>query len=41
MNTLDQLQYSLGYWFKDLSILKQAVTHRSYVNEHPDIGHEA
>ena len=36
MNTLDPLQYSLGYWFKDLSILKQAVTHRSYVNEHPE-----
>jgi ribonuclease III len=36
MNSLDPLQHSLGYWFKDLSILKQALTHRSYVNEHPE-----
>jgi ribonuclease III len=36
MNSLDPIQHSLGYWFKDLSILKQALTHRSYVNEHPE-----
>jgi ribonuclease-3 len=35
MDNLDSLQYSLSYWFKDVLILKQAVTHRSYVNEHP------
>lgn len=41
MNSLDPIQHSLGYWFKDLSILKQALTHRSYVNEHPEsaMGH--
>ncbi len=35
MDNLDSLQYSLSYWFKDVFILKQALTHRSYVNEHP------
>lgn len=34
--SLDPLQNSLAYWFKNISILKQAITHRSYVNEHPE-----
>jgi ribonuclease III len=31
----------IGYQFKDPNLLKQAVTHRSYLNEHPDwpVGH--
>ncbi len=30
------LMERIGYEFKDLSLLRQAVTHRSYINEHPD-----
>jgi ribonuclease III len=32
--SLDPLQNALGYCFKDISLLKQALTHRSFVNEH-------
>lgn len=32
---LDALQQSLSYFFKDISLLRQAMTHRSFVNEHP------
>jgi ribonuclease III len=32
---LDTLQDRLAYCFNDLSLLKEAVTHRSYLNEHP------
>jgi ribonuclease-3 len=33
---LDQLQDILGYHFRDPRILRRALTHPSYVNEHPD-----
>ncbi|MCC6405227.1 MAG: ribonuclease III [Candidatus Yanofskybacteria bacterium] len=35
------LQERIGYTFKDQSLLRHAVTHRSYLNEHPDwpVGH--
>lgn len=38
---LSKLQKKLGLIFKNDSLLKQAVVHRSYLNEHPDfkIGH--
>lgn len=36
---LESLQNSLAYFFNNISLLRQAVTHRSYVNEHP--GREA
>ncbi len=31
---LDALQNSLSYLFNDISLLRQAITHRSFVNEH-------
>jgi ribonuclease-3 len=34
---LDQLQQRLGYVFKDAALLLRAVTHPSYLPEHPDI----
>jgi ribonuclease III len=38
---LNKIQKSIRYSFKNLSLLKQALTHRSYANEHPedDSGH--
>src|SRR3990167_9512960 len=36
LKDLTPLEASLGYTFKDQSILIQALTHRSYLNEHPD-----
>lgn len=33
--TLDDLQNALRYFFKDTALLKQALTHRSFLNEHP------
>jgi ribonuclease-3 len=43
MKTLElvKLQKRLGVEFKNESLLKQALVHRSYLNEHPDfkIGH--
>ncbi len=33
---LAQLQQRIGYTFKDTALLEQALTHRSYLNEHPD-----
>lgn len=38
---LATLQERIGYQFKDYNLLVQAVTHRSYLNEHPDwhVGH--
>jgi ribonuclease-3 len=35
------LEERIGYRFKDRSLLRTAVTHRSYLNEHPDwpLGH--
>ncbi len=35
-NDFAPLMERIGYEFKDLSLLRQAVTHRSYLNEHPD-----
>ena len=35
-NNLLKLQENLGLYFKNLDLLKQAVVHRSYLNEHPD-----
>ena len=39
-NTLANLQRALGVRFKDLALLEQALTHRSYLNEHPGEGVE-
>ena len=36
MADLETLQHNLGVSFKDLSLLKQALVHSSYVNESPD-----
>lgn len=38
---LAPLQERIGYTFKNSKLLEQALTHRSYLNEHPDwpIGH--
>lgn len=35
-NELAPLEGRIGYAFKDERLLSQAVTHRSYLNEHPD-----
>lgn len=34
--TLDDLQQMLGFTFKNQHLLAEALTHRSYLNEHPD-----
>ncbi|MCX6798453.1 MAG: ribonuclease III [Candidatus Falkowbacteria bacterium] len=36
MNSLVKLQKNLGLEFKDKKLLRQALVHRSYLNEHPD-----
>jgi ribonuclease-3 len=36
LKDLAPLEERLGYTFKDRSILVQAITHRSYLNEHPE-----
>ncbi len=36
--TIDQLEKTLGVTFKDRAFLKEALTHRSYLNEHPSWG---
>jgi ribonuclease-3 len=33
---LDSLQRRIGYHFRDLDLLRRALTHPSYVNEHPE-----
>lgn len=33
---LAPLQERIGYKFNDIKLLEQAITHRSYLNEHPD-----
>lgn len=40
-NDLSKLQKRLGIKFKDEELLRQALVHRSYLNEHPDfrLGH--
>ena len=37
-NELDELQNSIGYHFKDSSLLLQALTHSSYANENKSLG---
>lgn len=41
MNDLQKLEQTLGVIFKDKDALRQALVHRSYLNEHPDfrLGH--
>ncbi|MBQ0059864.1 MAG: ribonuclease III [Lachnospiraceae bacterium] len=36
MKNLRELQAKMGYSFKDISLLKNALTHTSYINEHRD-----
>jgi len=36
INDLESLQIPLAYFFNDISWLRQAITHRSFVNEHPE-----
>jgi len=36
MSDMTALQTRLGVQFKDLSLLQRALTHRSYLNEHPE-----
>ncbi len=35
--TLDDLESNLGFSFRDKSLLTRALTHRSYLNENPDL----
>lgn len=41
MSTLESLQSALGYTFRDDQLLRQAMVHRSYLNENPNfaLGH--
>lgn len=41
MSSLESLQSALGYTFRDDQLLRQAMVHRSYLNENPDfaLGH--
>lgn len=41
MTVLDDLQNKINYKFKNIDLLKQSITHRSYLNENPDfkLGH--
>ncbi len=41
MKNINQLEEKLGVKFKDQELLKQALVHRSYINEHPHfkLGH--
>lgn len=36
MTDLNELEQTLGIVFRDKSLLQRALTHRSYLNEHPD-----
>jgi len=38
INNLESLQIYLSYFFNDISLLRQAMTHRSFVNENPGSG---
>ncbi|HPV70723.1 MAG TPA: ribonuclease III [Candidatus Magasanikbacteria bacterium] len=38
MKEIELLEKNIGVTFKDKNLLKQSVTHRSYLNEHPDFG---
>jgi ribonuclease-3 len=35
---LESIQQALGHYFRDLDLLRRALTHPSYVNEHPEDG---
>lgn len=37
MTTITTLQERAGFQFEDESLLQRALTHRSYLNEHPDV----
>ncbi len=37
MEELERIQTTLGFQFNDQSLLLRALTHRSYLNEHPDM----
>jgi ribonuclease III len=41
MKEFEKLQGTINYSFKNIELLRQALTHRSYLNEHPDfkLGH--
>ncbi|MDP3794241.1 MAG: ribonuclease III [Candidatus Uhrbacteria bacterium] len=39
MPDLTPLEERLGHTFRDQSLLLQAITHRSYINEHPDFAY--
>lgn len=41
MKEFEKLQGTIKYSFKNIELLRQALTHRSYLNEHPDfkLGH--
>lgn len=41
MKEFEKLQTTINYSFKNIELLRQALTHRSYINEHPDfkLGH--
>ncbi|MCX6793463.1 MAG: ribonuclease III [Candidatus Falkowbacteria bacterium] len=41
MKEFEKLQGTIHYSFKNIELLRQALTHRSYLNEHPDfkLGH--
>ncbi len=40
-NSLEKLQKKIGWKFSDENLIRQALVHRSYLNEHPDfkLGH--
>jgi len=40
MNNLDNLQEKIGYKFKNLDLLVQALTHQSYANDNSTISYE-
>ena len=40
MEELEKIQVELGFRFNDQSLLLRALTHRSYLNEHPDMALE-
>ncbi len=40
LSHLSVLEERLGHVFRDRSLLLQALTHRSYINEHSDVSHD-
>lgn len=40
MNDINRAQSEMGVWFSDQSLLLRALTHRSYLNENPDLALE-